>query len=311
MEKQLNGRIAELEAECARLQSEAAKAAKLEAELAEEKQRAQELEKQLRGRIEELERRSAEADALEKDLARVRQEFEDLRQGAEALLSKLEGFVGKDANQIAQEAENKRAAMEKQLTQTQAMLANVKQESKEKRAALVDNALKSMLQLSHHMVWMLAGLRLNAPNDPPFQVKSLNASPSPSPRKMRDQAAGSPSMVRKKKWLSETESLEAGSPPLLCQKVVQVAQRDAVVTVEHDLTHTRARMEVIAGDNDNNVFIPRPPSDSKGSHPDISDRTPFRWPRHAPLVCLPFGMSPQFRTPLATRIPWPFAIART
>ena len=233
----------------------------------------------------------------------MRQEFEACDRERKALLSKLEGFVGKDANQIAQEAENKRAAMEKQLTQTQAMLANVKQESKEKRAALVDNALKSMLQLSHHMVWMLAGLRLNAPNDPPFQVKSLNASPSPSPRKMRDQAAGSPSMVRKKKWLSETESLEAGSPPLLCQKVVQVAQRDAVVTVEHDLTHTRARMEVIAGDNDNNVFIPRPPSDSKGSHPDISDRTPRSDGQARSVSLPPLRYEPPISHPLGNAHP--------
>ena len=255
MEKQLNGRIAELEAECARLQSEAAKAAKLEAELAEEKQRAE----QLRGRIEVLERRSAEADALEADLARVRQEFEACDRERKALLSKLEGFVGKDANQIAQEAENKRASLEKELNNLQDEFVAAQRESKEKRTALVDSALKSLMQMSHHMVWMLAGLKLGpqARNDPPITVKSLGgASSAPLPRKFKKNSitADSPGRLRRE---SPREPVDVSSSPILC---VGSAKDEAEKVVERQIQFARGRLEVIEGEEgEHRIFHPRPP----------------------------------------------------
>lgn len=117
----------------------------------------------LQAQTEQQESRLKKMEEVEADAARVRE-----------TLAQRESALGEAQGRLEKMSSSSDAAAEldvslRQLESLRIEMERSKQESKEKRAALVDSALKSLVQLSQHMAYMLAGLRLGqrSPGDPP------------------------------------------------------------------------------------------------------------------------------------------------
>lgn len=230
-EKGLRGRIAELELRMSRMEE-------LEAEAARAKQLLKANE-DLQAKIKQLEKRLGRMDEVEADAAHVR---ETLTQ-TESLLREAQGRLDKmrSSSNAAAELQDSLGQLEKLKKE----MERSKQESKEKRAALVDSALKSLVHLSQHMAYMLAGLRLGQQTGPPMlHISSCGPSPREVNARVINGTSNSPNARRRKCWQPDVQG-EAGAPPSLCESTLHAVRERTEVEVDRHVEKARAQGERI------------------------------------------------------------------
>ena len=290
----LHDRIAELEPQAARLAEEEALRAVLETRLNDQAA----TEEEQRGRIAQMELRLAGADELEVELEATRQSLAD----RESQLRHLQGDTsGEPMADPAKELRNAEARRKKELEEAEARQTKALEEaearrkkvleelnkaqdlldrmrlhlekemvkSKEKRAAIVDEALKSLKQIGSHMTFMLLGLRTNpvehvGTQDAPLMTVS-SFSPTRSPRAAarelsllsRRERTECIESLQRNTWMPKSNDLNSPAPPAaLVEAIVDAARSKAENALD---AQSKARRFNMDNRSDKQPLVPRPP----------------------------------------------------
>ena len=227
--------LQEAEAEAERLVSNAeAEAAKRFGEdlerMAKQLAEATEVEQGLRVQIADMELRVALMEEHEAEAAHIREALAYKEREANEAMNRLDKIHSNSTPEVSEILE-KMETMKKEMEKS-------KQQSKEKRAALVDSVLQSLMQLADHMAYMLAGIRLGQRHPaPPFQIRSCGPSP-------RGSGSGptSTNTVLSRGWQKHHPSPEdLTAPPALCEATLQAVRDKTVNAVDRHVDNVRTR----------------------------------------------------------------------
>ena len=255
-------------------------------------------EEEQRGRIAQMELRLAGADELEVELEATRQSLAD----RESQLRHLQGDTsGEPMADPAKELRNAEARRKKELEEAEARQTKALEEaearrkkvleelnkaqdlldrmrlhlekemvkSKEKRAAIVDEALKSLKQIGSHMTFMLLGLRTNpvehvGTQDAPLMTVS-SFSPTRSPRAAarelsllsRRERTECIESLQRNTWMPKSNDLNSPAPPAaLVEAIVDAARSKAENALD---AQSKARRFNMDNRSDKQPLVPRPP----------------------------------------------------
>ena len=301
----LHDRIAELEPQAARLAEEEALRAVLETRLNDQAA----TEEEQRGRIAQMELRLAGADELEVELEATRQSLADresqlrhlqgdtsgepmadpakeLRNAEARRKKELEEAEARRKKELEEaearqtkaleEAEARRKKVLEELNKAQDLLDRMRLhlekemvKSKEKRAAIVDEALKSLKQIGSHMTFMLLGLRTNpvehvGTQDAPLMTVS-SFSPTRSPRAAarelsllsRRERTECIESLQRNTWMPKSNDLNSPAPPAaLVEAIVDAARSKAENALD---AQSKARRFNMDNRSDKQPLVPRPP----------------------------------------------------